>query len=94
MKRCLFPPLLARGVRVFRFPAPMIHAKTTISDGTWGTVGSTNLFSRNPKFVEELKAEFLQNLTRAEEVTRLAWNNRSLFYQFLELLSWSFHNFF
>jgi len=35
--------LLENGVRIFEWQGPMIHAKTSVVDGTWCRVGSSNL---------------------------------------------------
>ena len=35
--------LLEAGVRIFEYGGPMMHAKTTVADGTFCRVGSTNL---------------------------------------------------
>ncbi len=35
--------LLEAGVRIFEWQGPMIHAKTSVSDGIWSRVGSSNL---------------------------------------------------
>ena len=35
--------LLEAGVRLFEWQGPMIHAKTAVTDGVWGRVGSSNL---------------------------------------------------
>lgn len=35
--------LLESGVRIFEWQGPMIHAKTSVSDGIWCRVGSSNL---------------------------------------------------
>lgn len=37
--------LLESGVRIFEWQGPMIHAKTSVVDGTWCRVGSSNLNS-------------------------------------------------
>jgi cardiolipin synthase len=37
--------LLENGVRLFEWEGPMIHAKTSIADGIWSRVGSSNLNS-------------------------------------------------
>lgn len=37
--------LLESGVRVFEWQGPMMHAKTSVADGTWCRVGSSNLNS-------------------------------------------------
>jgi cardiolipin synthase A/B len=41
--RAGYRPLLEAGVRFFEWEGPMIHAKTTVADGVWTRVGSTNL---------------------------------------------------
>jgi cardiolipin synthase len=35
--------LIESGVRLFEWQGPMIHAKTSVADGLWGRVGSSNL---------------------------------------------------
>ena len=35
--------LMEAGVRLFEWQGPMIHAKTSVVDGVWGRVGSSNL---------------------------------------------------
>jgi cardiolipin synthase len=35
--------LMESGVRLFEWQGPMIHAKTSVADGIWGRVGSSNL---------------------------------------------------
>ena len=41
--RAGYRPLLEAGVRVFEWEGPMIHAKTSVADGIWSRVGSSNL---------------------------------------------------
>ncbi len=43
ISRAAYQPLLEAGVRVFEWNGPMIHAKTSVADGRWARVGSTNL---------------------------------------------------
>jgi cardiolipin synthase len=38
-----FPKLLRNGIRIFLFQNTVMHAKYTIIDGRWATIGSTNL---------------------------------------------------
>ncbi len=38
-----YRPLLEAGVRLFEWQGPMIHAKTSVADGMWCRVGSSNL---------------------------------------------------
>lgn len=37
--------LLENGVRIFEWQGPMMHAKTSVADGVWSRVGSSNLNS-------------------------------------------------
>jgi cardiolipin synthase len=43
LSRVNYRALLEGGVRVFEWNGPMIHAKTSVVDGKWARVGSTNL---------------------------------------------------
>ena len=38
-----YRPLLEAGIRVFEWNGTMLHAKTSVADGRWARVGSTNL---------------------------------------------------
>ncbi len=38
-----YRPLLQAGVRIFEWQGPMIHAKTSVVDGRWCRIGSSNL---------------------------------------------------
>jgi len=41
--RAGYRPLLEAGVRLFEWEGPMIHAKTSVADGVWSRIGSSNL---------------------------------------------------
>ena len=43
VSRAGYRPLLETGVRVFEWNGPMMHAKTSVADGRWARVGSSNL---------------------------------------------------
>src|SRR5579862_771815 len=43
ISRSGYRPLLQAGVRIFEWNGTMIHAKTSVADGRWARVGSTNL---------------------------------------------------
>src|SRR5215213_2357277 len=43
LSRANYRALLEAGVRVFEWNGPMVHAKTSVVDGQWARVGSTNL---------------------------------------------------
>ena len=79
--RGLYPKLIKNQIEVYEWTAPsVLHAKTAVIDGTWGTIGSSNLdplsLRQNlevnaiiiePAFgasLEKLFAEDLQSCTR------------------------------
>ena len=43
LSRAGYRPLLEAGVRVFEWNGSMLHAKTSVADGRWARVGSSNL---------------------------------------------------
>ena len=43
LSRYGYRPLLKSGVRIWEYAGLMMHAKTTVADGWWSRVGSTNL---------------------------------------------------
>jgi cardiolipin synthase A/B len=43
LTRAGYRPLLRAGVRIFEWNGTMMHAKTSVADGLWSRVGSTNL---------------------------------------------------
>ena len=75
-----YEELLGYGARIYEYTPSMIHAKTIVADGTWGTVGTMNLDNRSmafnnevtllvfdPGFAGELERLFLDDLRHAEE---------------------------
>lgn len=73
--------LLEAGVRVFEWDGPMLHAKTTVVDGKWGRIGSSNLnlaslltnweldvVIEDPTFGATMEDMFLQDIARATEL--------------------------
>lgn len=76
-----YRPLLEAGARIFEWEGSMIHAKTSVADGIWGRVGSSNLNSASllanweldvsfldERLAEELKEIFLADLANAVEI--------------------------
>jgi len=85
----LYGPLLRAGVRIFEYNRTMLHQKTMVVDGTWGTVGTTNFDSRsfaqneennvcfyNPDLCRRLEAIFAEDMAGCDEVTLDAWVER------------------
>jgi cardiolipin synthase len=55
--RAHYAALLASGVRIFERHDALLHAKTAVIDGVWGSVGSTNLDWRS--FVHNYEADLV-----------------------------------
>ena len=81
LSRANYRALLEGGVRVFEWNGPMIHAKTSVVDGRWARVGSTNLnvaswmgnweldvTIENEGFAREMQEMYCRDLERATEV--------------------------
>jgi cardiolipin synthase A/B len=98
--RAKFGELLEAGIEIYEYQAGLLHAKTMIIDGTWATIGSTNLdsrsFSRNdelnvvvysPDFAGELEKVFADDLTYSRKIHYGQWRRRGPFDRLLELLS-------
>jgi cardiolipin synthase len=73
--------LLEAGIRIWEYRGPMMHAKTSVADGWWSRVGSTNLnvtglltnweidlLIEHPSFAAEMEAMFEDDLAHADEV--------------------------
>ena len=89
--------LLSRGIRIFEWQGPMMHAKAVCVDGKWSGVGSYNLDHRSLRFNleanlhaldesfgRELTQQFERGVAGAREVTLEAWRKRPLLDRLLE----------
>ncbi len=87
--RSYFDSLLDAGARIFLYKGTILHGKSIVIDGYWGTVGSMNLdnasllynfeaniVSSNPKFIEELAAHFVHDMHLSREVKIEEWRKR------------------
>jgi cardiolipin synthase len=83
--------LLQAGVKIYELHGALLHAKTTVIDGVWSTVGSTNLDWRSflhndeinaivlsPAFGDEMQAAFMRDRERSKPVTLEDWGQRPL----------------
>jgi cardiolipin synthase len=81
VSRAGYRPLLESGVRVFEWNGPMMHAKTSVADGRWARVGSSNLnvaswlgnfeldvAIEDEGVAEDMQRRYLADLERATEV--------------------------
>ena len=93
--------LLQDGVRIFEYQPRVLHAKTAVADGDWGTIGTANLdyrsfflnyelnlVSRDPQLCGELERHFMQDLEESKEITAGAWARRPRRRQLLEAIGW------
>ena len=64
--RYRYEELLKAGIRVYEFQPTMIHSKTIIADGVWGTIGSMNFDNRSMAFNNESNLVFLDPTLGAE----------------------------
>ena len=99
ISRGYFSQLLNAGVRIFRFRDAMVHAKTATIDGTWSTVGTTNVdrlslqgnYEINLEVIDEDFAANLEEIFRNDEsnsleLTRVEWEARDLHRKFTETI--------
>ena len=79
--RSRYEQLLKGGIRIYEYQPTMIHSKTFIADGIWGTIGSMNFDNRSLAFNNEsnlvfldpvqgaqLDSTFFDDLTRSKEI--------------------------
>ncbi|CAN5257114.1 phospholipase D-like domain-containing protein [soil metagenome] len=81
LSRTGYRQLLEAGVRIHEYGGPMMHAKTSVVDGRWSRVGSTNLnfssllanweidlFVEDGGFGEQMEDGFEQDFSSAREI--------------------------
>ncbi len=79
--RSRYEQLLKGGIRIYEYQPSMIHSKTFIADGIWGTIGSMNFDNRSLAFNNEsnlvfldagqgaqLDSTFFDDLSRSKEI--------------------------
>ncbi|HEY3270269.1 MAG TPA: cardiolipin synthase [Geothrix sp.] len=88
--RCSFyTQMLEAGIKVHELRGSVLHAKTAVIDGSWSTVGSTNMdmrsFLHNKEvnvvvmgdgFGQEMEAAFGEDLKDSNEITLARWKHR------------------
>jgi cardiolipin synthase len=95
--RYRYEELLAGGVKIYEYVPTMMHAKTFIVDGRWGTIGSMNFDNRSMVFNDEsnevfldpilgaqMDAAFQDDLTHATEIHLDSWGRRGEWERMLE----------
>jgi cardiolipin synthase len=95
--RAEFGRLLKAGVEIYEYRAGLLHAKAMIIDGTWTTIGSTNLDNRSFALNEELNVAvysrefaarleriFAEDLAHSRRLDLATWNKRGFRSRLLE----------
>lgn len=89
--RTHYTELLKAGVKLYERHGVLLHVKTAVIDGVWSTVGSTNLDWRSfvhnqevnvvvlgPEFGDKMRAAFIADLAKSDEITLEKWQRRPL----------------
>ena len=92
-----YQDMLDAGVKIYELKTSVLHAKTAVIDGTWSTVGSTNLDTRSflhnkevnvvvlgNTFGREMESAFQDDLKGSGEITPKSWEHRSWLQRFKE----------
>ena len=92
-----FEQLLEGGIRIYEYQPAMMHSKTFIVDGMWGSIGSMNFDNRSLAFNNEsnlvfldatlgaeMNATFMDDLTRSKEITLNEFRKRPWHHRVLE----------
>ncbi|MDB4915991.1 MAG: Phospholipase D-like domain protein [Gemmatimonadetes bacterium] len=95
--RSRYEELLKSGVRIYEYQPAMMHSKTFIVDGVWGSIGSMNFDNRslafnnesnlvflNPKLGSEMNATFMDDVTRSSEITLAEFSRRPWYDRVIE----------
>lgn len=95
--RSRYEELLKGGIRVYEYQPAMMHSKTFIVDGMWGSIGSMNFDNRSLAFNNEsnltfldatlgaeMNATFMDDLTRSKEIILAEFQRRPWHQRLLE----------
>jgi cardiolipin synthase len=99
--RRLYGPLLRHGARIYEYQPSMIHTKSTVVDGLWSVIGSTNFDSRSFGINDEvnvaafdealaarLEEDFRADLQVSHLITYQEWRRRPSIERANEWLGW------
>jgi cardiolipin synthase len=92
--------MLLGGIEIFEYSPALLHSKTMVVDGVWGTIGSTNFDNRSFALNEELnltlynkalartlEQTFAEDLKHSRKITYEEWDARGLKEKFFELFA-------
>jgi cardiolipin synthase len=96
----LYGSLLDAGIEILEFNRTMLHQKTMVIDGLWGTIGTTNFDNRSFAHNEEsnvcfldrtlagdLHQTFLADVEGCDVITAEEWRRRGLWSRFQETVA-------
>lgn len=96
--RARYEALLRGGVRIYEYQPTMMHSKTIVADGVWGTIGSMNFDNRSLAFNDEtnlvvwdrafgaeMDATFLEDLRYSREIALHEFGRRPWIQRMVEL---------
>jgi cardiolipin synthase len=92
-----YEELLRGGVRIFEYQPTMLHSKTIVVDGLWGSIGSMNFDNRSMAFNDEsnlvvldstfgsqMNSVFLDDLRYTKEIKLDEFRRRSIWSKMVE----------
>jgi cardiolipin synthase len=101
--RAFYARFLSWGVKIFEWNRGVLHAKTAVVDGTWGTLGSFNLERTSLNWNHELNVVFadsrlgarleqtlLQDCALSQPIDREQWRLRPVWHRVLEAVAYLF----
>jgi cardiolipin synthase len=96
-----YEPLLEKGVKIFEYLPRLLHAKSTVVDGSYASVGTANLdyrsfflnyeivlFTRNLALSRKLQEQFVKDIGESEQIHLERWKYRFWGTKILELVGW------
>jgi cardiolipin synthase len=95
--RSRYEELLKAGIRLYEYQPSMMHSKTFIVDGVWGSIGSMNFDNRSLAFNNEsnlvfldrrlgaqMDSTFFDDLSRSKEITLAEFQKRPWYDHLIE----------
>jgi cardiolipin synthase len=99
--RAAYATLLGAGIRIYEYLPRVLHAKTVVVDDQWATVGTANfdyrslfvnyelnLVTQDPDLCQQLRDQFFQDLSEAEEIFSGKWARRPHSRRIAETIGW------
>ena len=96
----LYGRLLEAGIEIYEYQTTLLHQKTMVVDGVWGTVGTTNFDSRSfahneesnvcfydGPLVKRMEAMFRDDLNACVRIDLHTWRRRGVWARTLEVVA-------